>query len=363
MRQYLLFILFLLSHNLVAQIQTDNVTPYKHIIFGVTKGFGNSIGSAFIVGKSSEYYFLATAKHVVQGDEKLLLTSLKGSQYPATVVTSHAVHDLALLRTPIFDLDLEAIPIVINLSMNDEVAFVSVKDSGKILPSKSPGIVRDVNGESVSVIMKEVESGHSGSPLISSTGIAGMITKNGKFIECINIVLVKEILEEWGDDLFKSLFSEHKLNRINLNITQSSLGSSEEPISIKDIIADESCTAGVLNLTDRYLNTSWSCSCDLNDISKLRIGFYQVTSILRLDIYISDESTSQTFPHEISVFNDYEINFLSLKHSKRQGNGYWYSYEFNAPYMAKELTIGLNYDAGKTGSVTFSEILFYGIAL
>ena len=363
MRQYLLFILFLLSHNLVAQLQTDNITPTKKIVFGVTKGFGNSIGSAFIVGKNSEYYFLATAKHVVQGDKELLLTSLKGSQHPATVVNSHSVHDLALLRTPIFKLDFDSIPIVSNLSMNDEVVFISLKDSGTILPSKSPGIVRDVNGEVVSIIMKEVEPGHSGSPLISNGGIAGMITKNGKFIQCINILLAKEIIEEWGYDLFESLLSEHKLNRVNLNITQSSASSSEEPISIKEIIADESCTSGILNLTDRYLNTSWSCSGDLNDISKLRIGFYQLTSISRLDIYISDESTSQTLPHEISVFDDYIINFLSLKHSKRQGNGYWYSYEFNAPYMAKELTIGLNCDSGKTGSITFNEILFYGIAL
>jgi len=224
MKTFPTLILFFTQIILFAQMEISQIEDYRELIFNVQSEFNNSIGTAFIVGKSERYYFLVTAKHVLHGENNVTLFSIAGSQHKADFLMEHDVHDLALLKTPIFPINGDRIPIVTALEMKDEVAFLSAKDLGKIFPNNGSGIVRDVTGESISVIMNGVEPGHSGSPLLSKDGIAGIIIKRGRFIESINILLVNEIIDEWGEGLFEKLFVEQKISRIKLAVPNTVIG-------------------------------------------------------------------------------------------------------------------------------------------
>ncbi|GAA0878123.1 hypothetical protein GCM10009119_10910 [Algoriphagus jejuensis] len=361
MRVLLFFMLFQVSGTLPAQTGTEMSFPYKDIVFSVTEAFGNSFGSAFIVGKNDQYFFLATAKHVVQDDRQLLLTSSEGVQYPAVLVKAHSIHDIALLQMPIFPLDLDSIPMVSNLSMNDEVTFVSVKDSGRILPSKSPGLVRDVNGESLSIIMQEVESGHSGSPLLSDQGIAGMIIRNGKFIESLNIVLVKETIEGWNKGLFRSLLSEKV--QINARIALPFSNASELPIAIKEIEIDGACSDNTFNLVDRYLNTSWSCTIDSIESNRIRIGLHEPILITGFDVYVKENFRSEISAIEISVINSLGNRSILPEFLKTQGGGYWYSYILVEPINSSQLELEVIFNQLKGDVIVFNEVQIRGIAI
>src|SRR5690606_8510198 len=75
--------------HLFSQIDTKHLEEYKELIFNVQNEHSNSIGTAFVVGKNDSHYFLATAKHVLNGSREAILTSLDGGQYNASLVAEH----------------------------------------------------------------------------------------------------------------------------------------------------------------------------------------------------------------------------------------------------------------------------------
>src|SRR5690554_3046695 len=139
MKALLAMLFFSIPLSLFAQIDINHIEEYKELIFSVQAEHQNSIGTAFIVGKNESHYYLATAKHVINGSQNAVLTSLNGEQCNATLVAEHDVHDLALLQTGLLPLRADQVPVVTDIAMNDEVGFVSVKDSGKVLPSRETG--------------------------------------------------------------------------------------------------------------------------------------------------------------------------------------------------------------------------------
>lgn len=367
MKNLYIILYFLSISGLYGQIDIHHVEAYKPGVFSIYSESGNVTGTAFVVGKNERYHYLATAKHVLNGSKSVHLISLEGQRFDATTVYEDDVHDLALLQAPLLDIPIEAIPIVTDIAMNDEVGFVSMKDAGKILPSRGTGIVRDVTGESLTLIMREVELGHSGSPLFCKDGIVGIIVKNGRFIECLNIMLAKEIIDEWGEGLFEGLFVEQKIDRARLPQSGTTLNHAEEIISIKGIHGDGVCQTGLINLIDGYLNTSWSCPGSVGDVRMVRLAFYKSTPISKLEIYISDESLGELPYGNIHVFDNDENNVISFesifRHKRRQSRGYWYIYLFEKPILATEVAFGLNYMGPEPGTVTLNEIQFYGINL
>jgi hypothetical protein len=365
----ILFVMFsfFIPVTLFAQIDINHIEEYKKLIYSVQTEHKNSIGAAFIVGKNESHYFLATAKHVINGSQNAVLTSIDGTQYEASLVAAHDVHDLALLQTPFFPLKVDKVPIVTDIAMNDEVGFVSVKDQGKVIPSRGAGIVRDVTDESLSLIMGGVELGHSGSPLLSKDGIAGIIVKNGRFIECINIMLVKEIMDEWGEGLFEGWLVKQKFNRERLSQPGNTLNNSEETVSIKGIEGDGNCRTDLMHLIDGYLNTSWSCSGMSGDLNMVRLEFYKTAFITKLEIYISDKALKELPYGNIHVSGNDGNDVVSfdpvLEGKRRQSNGYWYIYRFSQPILGIEVAFGLTYKGSEASTSTFNEIQLYGIPL
>ena len=352
--------------HLFSQIDTKHLEEYKELIFNVQNEHSNSIGTAFVVGKNDSHYFLATAKHVLNGSREAILTSLDGGQYNASLVAEHDVHDLALVQTEFLPLQIDEVPIVIDIAMNDEVGFVSLKDRGKVLPSKGAGVVRDVTGESLSIIMKEVEQGHSGSPLISKDGIAGVIIKNGRFIECLNIMLVEEIVEEWGEGLFETVFVEVRSDRLKLVEPKSARNKEATNLRVAQVKSDRNLV-DLDNLVDGKLGNVWTCSVDKGEAVDVWFVFEKLTSVRRFRIFISDD-LPELLPRGYIFLADKEntvyASFLSiLKHKERGRNGYWIVYELPKPELATEVTLYFSQAGTNKTSYYFNEIEFYGVAL
>lgn len=366
MKMLLVIHFFFIPITLFAQIEINHIEEYKKLIFNVQSEYTNSIGTAFIVGRNESHYFLATARHVINGSQNAVLISADGTQHKATLVAEHDVHDLALLQTPFFPLKVDTIPIVTDIAMNDEVGFVSLKDSGKVFPSRGTGIVRDVTGESLSLIMGDVELGHSGSPLFSKDGIAGIIIKNGRFIECLNIMLAMEIIEEWGDGLFADLFEERKVNRLKLVEPRTVIDKEITTLSVKGIKSDE----GIKNLShlvDGRLETMWSCSIAKGEAVDVLFTFEKLVSVSQFKIYVSDDLPELLPRGYIFATNKdktvYAYFLAILKYKERDRNGYWIIYELPRPELATEVTLYFSPVNTSTTSYYFNEIEFYGVEL
>lgn len=366
MRLTLLLLYLFVSIELQAQ-DRSKFDLDKNIIFTVSGRKGNSLGTAFIVGKNKEHYFLATAKHVIEGQKDFHLTSMQGKNHPATLLIAHTVHDLALLQTPIFPFNLDQIPIVSNLTMNDEVVFISAKDSGKILPSKSSGIIRDVTGETISVIMSEVESGHSGSPIISSSGIAGIITKNGKYTECINIMLVNDLIDDWSSDLFENHLVLKMIEKPKILVPKEISNLSEGVLPINIIKTISRCYNNILNLIDKNINTSWNCPIKSGDSALISVEFTGKSLISKLKLYISKEELIE-FPYGYIFIYDNEIESgvsleKILRYKESEGNGYWYTYIFKKPVLGNSIMLKFQYLGENQSNITLQEIQLFGISL
>lgn len=367
MKACLIFFSFLIPNSIYAQMDMSNIEDYKEIIFNVVLENNNSIGTAFVVGKSENHVYLITARHVISSSQNVILTSINGKKYTASLIEEHDVYDLALLETSLFPLSSDRIPIVSDIAMNDEVVFFSLKDLGKILPSNRPGIIRDITGESINVIIDEVELGHSGSPIFCISGIAGIILKKGRFTECINILLVKEIIEIWANGEFQVLLEERAIERVVLPQPGSTLNKQDEIISIEKILSDESCFSELINLVDQNLHTSWSCSGKSRDERNVLLQFYGTASISKIKIYISNDSTSELPIGSISFFNENnrtDVGFNSaLSHKENQGDGYWYTYIFKKPILATKLAFQFGFIGDEIQTINFNEIQCIGIPL
>jgi hypothetical protein len=357
---------FFISISLFGQIEIDRIGEYQQLIFNVRVESNRLMGTAFIVGKNESHCFLATAKHVLNGSQEAILISLDGTQHKATLVAEHDVYDLALLQTPLFPLTTDELPIVTDIAMNDEVGFVSLKDRGKVLPSKGTGIVRDVTGESLSIIMREVEQGHSGSPLLSKDGIAGVIVKNGRFIECLNIMLVKEIVEEWAEDLFVTVFVERGINRLKLADPKTIKDKEIEILSVKAIESGKH-TEDLSKLVDNTLATVWSTSVAEDEATDVLVTFENLVSLTLFKIFISENSPDNLPDGHVYVINNdkyFETFFQAiLAYKERDRNGYWYVYRFLRPQLATHVKLFFTHHQFTTISYYLNEVEFYGVEL
>lgn len=367
MKRLLTLLLFFTQGILFAQLEIDQSSLYKQIIFNVHNQSDNSIGTAFIVGKSERHFFLATAKHVLNGKKDILLTSIDGVQRQANLFWEHDVYDFAILRTPRFSISFDKIPIIIDLAMNDEVAFISAKDLGKTLPTNRSGIVRNVSSESISVIMSSVDLGHSGSPLFAKNGIAGIIIRNGRFIECINIVLANEIITSLGITDFDVVLEYRNIARPILPQPGSLLNKVKERILIKELTSDGTCTNGLANLADRNLRTWWSCTGEVGDLNMINLELSGVSSVSKIKIFIAERNLTKLPTGRVFIYyNNEKITYslTSLFESKEShSNGFWCTYAFKKSVLATKISFGFEYTGSKKETITYNEIEIEGISL
>lgn len=368
MKALLAILLFFTQSIVFAQLGTNQIEEYKELIFTVRRESDHSIGTAFVVGKSESHFFLATAKHVLNGDKSAILTSLNGTEYKASLVREHDVHDLALLQTPLLPIKTDRGIVIPDIEMNDEVMFLSAKDSGKLLPSKTPGIIRDVTDKSLSLVMDEVGPGHSGSPVFGKNGITGMILKNGRFIECMNISLVKEIIDVWGDESFEGFFVEKKAIQLIGNVPRLDKDKKMVPVSVVGV-ESASETKNLTNLVDGKLETTWSYSVESGEEMEILISLEEPVALGSVRIYIPYKF-SNFFPAGSIHFIDNKrrkeayTSFSSIfKEKERHNNGYWFVYDLPKPESATTILLQFKNNRSVPVSFCFSEIQFYGVEL
>jgi hypothetical protein len=356
---------FLLPFTVVGQLKINNSEVFKKTLFTVRKENGNSTGVAFICGRKKSTIYLITARHVIEGASGITLTGLEGETYQAELVRVHPVYDLALLKTSIPNLPIEPLDVISDISMNDEVGFISTNKGGNVLPSKGNGLVRDVTGESLVVLMSDVEGGDSGSPLFCQGGIAGIILQNGRFINCLNIVLVHEILKDWADSSFEVLFKEIKFKRAEKREVTSLIGAAEKMIAYTKLGTLGKCKDELQNLGDHDLTTGWKCTGNYNEEIKIWFFFSNDDSFSKVKIFFPDDSTGDLPSGKIMFIHDGQTTSLNLtkflSHRERLGTGYWYVYEFKKHLPATEIGLTLKFRTDHS-TFAFNEIQFIGVS-
>jgi S1-C subfamily serine protease len=145
-------------------------------------------GSGFIVGANG---LILTNNHVITGASTVSVTLNDGSQLPATVVTTDATHDLALIQVKATGLT----PVTLGDSSTIQVGQLAIaigSPLGTFTDSVTSGIVSGVNrsitvGDSTSNFTENlsgliqtdaaINPGNSGGPLLDANGtVVGIVT-------------------------------------------------------------------------------------------------------------------------------------------------------------------------------------------
>ena len=181
-------------------------------------------GSGFVV---SDYGYIVTNYHVVEGAQQIVIIDSTGKQYSADIVDYNKHLDLALLYAENANIKAVTLADSDSLKLGETVVAIgSPTGSGSSL-SVSNGIVSGVNRQTSSVSVGMIQTnaplnpGNSGGPLFDSKGnVVGIVTSklvytddsNGEKIPldgiayAIPINAVKEYVEDWmSKDLRKPM--------------------------------------------------------------------------------------------------------------------------------------------------------------
>ncbi|HEY1168279.1 MAG TPA: trypsin-like peptidase domain-containing protein [Candidatus Limnocylindrales bacterium] len=173
-----------------SQVKPSVVTITANGISGVTPFSvpATGAGSGFIVTAGG---LILTNNHVVTGASSLTVTLEDNRQFPATVVTTDATHDLALIKITAAGLT----PVTLGDSSTIQVGQLAIaigSPLGTFTDSVTQGIVSGVNrsitvgdqttrtSESLSGLIQTdaaINPGNSGGPLLDASGsVVGIIT-------------------------------------------------------------------------------------------------------------------------------------------------------------------------------------------
>lgn len=365
MKYSILLILAIFNSNwILSQQDHSKYKIFENLALNVVSDDNSRLGTAFLVGYNDSHLFFVTARHVIEESEDIVLTSDFLHRIKATIIGKHDKYDLALLQTSLIPFELKNIPVTNNLSINDEVVFISMKDSGIILPKQGSGIVRNVNPESISVLMQDVDSGHSGSLLLHEQGIAGMILKKGNQTECLNIMLIKSVLEEWAYEKFQVLLMETDIRRSLFTAPGSLLKSDERPIHISKIKSTGKLVYHSEYLNDGNIATSWQAEGDTSDKSGFSLYFPQFTALTKFEFFIPEGLYSDVPKGKVEweVENKLKKTKLQsiLKFRKKEANGYWFTYVFKKSIFVDQLHFEFSHNDLFRKNIKINEIQVYG---
>lgn len=212
-----------------AAIGFDAETVYNSV-FVITAG--NSLGSGFAVGEDC----VLTNVHVVQGAERVTVTSYSGQKYSATVYYKDAERDIAILAvaeaafTPLPAADLDSAKIgddIYAIGAPNSLAYTLTKG---VISAKS----RQVNGNNFIQIDAPINEGNSGGPLINDAGeVLGINTLKYSESEglgfAIPIADAQALMEEAGMTLNSDGTVSGRISETNPSPTQPQETESRDP--------------------------------------------------------------------------------------------------------------------------------------
>jgi hypothetical protein len=184
------------SHWAMAQVK--DVDRYRNAAVFIDVGAFH--GSGFIIAQSKDSVFVATALHVVEDDPTPPLMTVEQRQHiPARVLfKAPKPYDLAILGARLAGFSWKPVPIITNLRFGEDVYFVSMLEAERpLLPTRYPATYdkRDSNTATLYITTNAVRDGHSGSALLCSEGIVGMILSTE--VESLDINKIKELVRAW----------------------------------------------------------------------------------------------------------------------------------------------------------------------
>lgn len=204
----------------VVAAATPSVVTVKSVVRSLTPfgpRDGEAVGTGFVVRADG---YVLTNNHVVDGASAVTVTTASGDQYPASVVTTDAEHDLAVLK-----IDARGLP-ALTLGSSDGLAVgESVVAIGFALdlsggPTVTSGIlssldrsidVQDSSGSGPSVRTYEgllqtdaaLNHGNSGGPLLSlDRQVIGVNVAGGDSVENIGFAIPIDTAQPLLDQAF-----------------------------------------------------------------------------------------------------------------------------------------------------------------
>jgi hypothetical protein len=174
-----------------------------------TNGTQNKAGFGFVVGEREGLLYIITADHVVRdgffaGSPGITFYFDQGKEYPGDLLDTHLVEsqgDVAVIRIPAPPGGLswrrDALASTVAARGHD-VWFVGLQ--GNWYVPVRPGAINNIDpGRELRFEGLDVRSGTSGGPLISKSGILGMIvTDNDVFGKATSIDAISRAVRDWA---------------------------------------------------------------------------------------------------------------------------------------------------------------------
>ena len=202
------FILYLLvNFPLPAQDLAEALRPNVAAVEATLADGSPQYGFAFITGVRNGKLYLATARHVVEGDGYGSGESAVRVQFyqeldwlPARVIRSNRAFDIAVLEVAApTSLQWESVCLGLAPARGQTVSFIGRNGQWYVPLGPALGAINAVRDDRIIADINSIQPGTSGAPLLNEEGIIGLIVEDeGNRAVAVGIERVQEVVTEAG---------------------------------------------------------------------------------------------------------------------------------------------------------------------
>ncbi len=218
MRQAILFLMLSITIGGI-HAQTDKALSLRPNVVAISSQVQNGFG--FVTGERYNVLFVVTAAHVVEGaveaDEPVEVKFYEDyKQYEGNVIRNFANEDIALLEVPKPTYSSWEKDCLGETRLGGDVAFVGREGDWYVPRGRALGTIYSLDNNEIRVDITSVTVGTSGAPLISTSGIVGMIVDTyGIKATAIDLNQLSNVLSEY--DYFYQLTGNEQPGSANGN--------------------------------------------------------------------------------------------------------------------------------------------------
>lgn len=321
------------------QLHVDNFSTIAMNIVKINNETTNESGVGFIIGRDDQNFFIATAKHVVEGATEITGVFENGSGFQKqsmNVHTAHEYYDFAICTVEVNGLERASPKFVSNIEVGDKIGFIGINMGKKILPENESGLIFSLDHEYLIVKLKRVEQGDSGSPLLCQEGIVGMIFQRSP-VQVLNINLIKSIVEEWG---MPWLLKEVRIHRpTNEKVTiPNALFETSLPITKVTLKGDR--MIGLDRIVDKDVSTVMTFAKD--GWKQLELTLQEASNIRYVKLFYPSRSSEELPVGEIELpllRKKITFNKALTLFKEHEYDGDWYIYDLGKYYITHTLIL------------------------
>ena len=196
----------------IAHAQGDRAFDLRQNVVRVSAGVDAETGFGIIVAQQDNRIFIVTAYHVVKdtdtpnspnGTIKIIFFTDQGEHFNAALLERNQNHDLALLAVKVpqnFNWEKQCLAPPSELKRGTPVWFVG--RNGEWYVPALHGAISSLQVDADSFLtadMPQLQSGSSGAPLITGSGIIGMVKAQGADdTHVLSVEGIKTIVQGWN---------------------------------------------------------------------------------------------------------------------------------------------------------------------